>query len=76
MENEYFANLYCQRENTINGRKAWLYLLQTSIGNIVAVEYETPLPEKEIKRKLYDEHYEEAERYFETICKKMLTGKI
>ena len=75
MENEYFANLYCQRENTINGRKAWLYLLQTSIGNIVSVEYET-LPEKEIKRKLYDEHYEEAERYFETICKKMLTGKI
>ena len=71
---EYWAKMYCQRENRINGRMAWLYLLQTSIGNIIAVEYEKP--DKEIFRKLFDEHYEQAEKYFETICMKMLTGKI
>lgn len=72
---EYWAKMYCQRENKINGRMAWLYLLQTSIGNIIVVEYEVP-PGMEIKRKLFDEHYEQAEKYFETICMKMLTGKI
>ena len=75
MENEeYWAKMYCQRENKISGRMAWLYLLQTSIGNIIAVEYEKP--DKEIIRKLFDEHYEQAEKYFETVCMKMLTGKI
>lgn len=73
--NEYWAAMYCQRENTINGRKAWLFLLNTSIGNIPIVEYEA-LPEKEIKRKLFDEHYGDAEKYFESVCRKMLSGKL
>lgn len=73
-KDELWAHMYCQRENTINGRKAWLFLLNTSIGNIPIVEYEQPT--KEIKRKLFDEHYNEAEKYFETVCRKMLSGKL
>lgn len=74
MKNEsYCAELYLQRENIINGRHIWLFLLATSIGNIAIVDYEQPT--KEIKRKLFDENYEKAEAYFESVCKKIISGK-
>ena len=75
MENEMqWAHLYLQRKNTINGMDIYFYLIQTAIGNICAVEYEEPT--KELKRKLFDEHYADAEKYFEKVCKKILNGKL
>ena len=74
MNNELWANLYKQKEMTINGRAAWLWLISTAIGNIAIVQYEKP--SKEIVGKLFSEHYEQAEAYFETICKKMVSGKL
>lgn len=75
MENETnWAHLYLQRKNTINGRDIYFYLIQTAIGNICAVEYENTY--KELKRKLFDEHYEQAETYFDNVCRKILNGKL
>jgi hypothetical protein len=68
------ATVYTQRENTISGRKVWLYLISSPIGNIVVVDYEQPT--KEIVRKMFDENYEQAEKYFDNICKKIIGGKI
>lgn len=73
MEFDHWANLYCQRENVINGRHVWLFLVSSSIGNIVIVDYEEKNDPK-IIRKLFDENYDKAERYFETVCMKKLKG--
>ena len=54
------ATVYTQKENTISGRKVWLWLISSPIGNIVVVDYEQPT--KEIVRKIFDEHYEQAEK--------------
>lgn len=71
---ELWAKLYCQKQNLINGRNVWLYLVSSSVGNISIVDYEeTGL---EIKRKIYEEHYEDAEKYFDSICRKILAGKL
>lgn len=70
-----WANLYCQRENVINGRHAWLWLIQTSIGNFAVVQYEHA-GDPYIVEKIFREDYDKAEAYFETICKKMVSGKI
>lgn len=68
------ATVYTQMENIINGRHIWLYLIATPIGNIAVVDYEQPT--KEIKRKLFNESYEKAEAYFESVCKKIVSGKL
>lgn len=69
------ATVYTQKENTINGRRIWLYLISAPIGHIIVVDYEVA-GEKNIIRKLFDEDYEKAERYFDTICRKIISGKI
>lgn len=75
MENEMqWAHLYLQRQNTINGRNVFFYLIQSAIGNICVVEYEDE--KQELKRKLFDEHYEKAETYFENVCRKILNRKL
>lgn len=70
---EHWANLYCQRENVINGRHVWLFLISTSIGNIAVVDYEGK-DDPAITRKLFCESYEKAERYFESVCTKKVRG--
>lgn len=69
------AGCYTQRENTINGRKIWLYLISSPIGNIAVVDYEIAR-ELTIVRKLFSEDYEKAERYFDNICRRIISGKL
>ena len=71
---DLFASLYIQKQNYINGRNVWLYLLSTSIGNIAVVDYEQP--GLEIKRKLFIESYDKAESYFDTVCHRIVSGKM
>ena len=73
MDFEHWAKLYCQRENVINGRHIWFYLISSSIGNIAVVDYEGK-DDPAITRKLFCEDYDKAERYFETICTKKIKG--
>lgn len=69
-----WAELHLQRENIIDGRRIQFYLISTSIGNIAVVDYEAPT--KEITRKLFQESYDKAEAYFESVCKKIVSGKM
>jgi len=71
--NELWANLYLQNHAEINGRKVFHYLIQTAIGNISIVEYEEP--SKQLKRFMYGEDYEAAERKFKACCKWVMMGK-
>jgi len=72
---EHWANLYCQRKCVIDGRHVWLYLIQSSIGNIAVVDYEGK-SDPSITRKLFCDNYEKAERYFERICAQKAKGVI
>ena len=69
------ATVFTQKENTINGYHVWLYLVSTPIGHIIVVDYEVA-GEKNIVRKLFDENYEKAEAYFDSVCRKKLAGKL
>ena len=71
---EHWARLYEQRHNKIEQRNVWLYLISTSIGNIAVVDYEQPT--QEIKRKMLEESYDKAERYFESVSAKIARGKL
>lgn len=75
MSDELWASLYLQRSSVIDGRNVWLYLITSSIGNIAVVDYEVA-GERNIKRKMFEEHYDDAEKYFETVSRKMLSGKL
>lgn len=68
------AAVYTQRESTIYGRKIWLYLISSPIGNIAVVDYEQP--GKEIVRKLFGDSYDKAENYYCKVCRKILASKI
>lgn len=72
---DLWAALYEQRSCVINGRHVWLYLIQSAIGNIAVVDYEVA-GEMNIKRKLFEEHYDDAEKYFESVSRRMLAGKL
>lgn len=67
-------NLYTQAHNTINGRGVWLYLLDSPIGYIFVVDYETPA--KELKRFIWDGNRDKAERKFKSLCKGILNGTL
>lgn len=71
---EHWAQLHEQRHNKIGNRNVWLYLISTSIGNIAVVDYEKPF--FGIKRKLFEEQYDKAEAYFETVSAKIVRGKL
>lgn len=74
MDNQnLWAELYCQRENTINGRHVWLYLLHTAIGNITIVDYEGN-DDPAITRKIFDENYAKADKHFDSVCMKKIKG--
>ena len=65
---------YTQHHNVINNRSIWHYLIETPIGQINIVQYEQP--SLEIKRFLFDGHYDKAERKFYSICQGILSGKL
>ena len=73
MEQELWSKLYLQNHAEINGRGIYHYLMQTTIGNFNVVEYETP--SKELKRFMFDEDYEAAERKFKSCCAWVMKGK-
>ena len=69
------ASVYTQDEMILqNGRHAWLYLINSPIGNIWVIDYEEPT--MEIKRRIIDGDIDKAQNYFRNICKKMIDGKI
>lgn len=61
---------FTERENTINGRRIWLYHISSPIGHIYVVDHEQS--GLEIKRKLFDADYEKAVKYFNKVCRQML----
>ena len=69
------ATVFTQKENTINDRKVWLYLISAPIGHIIVVDYEVA-GEKNIIRKLFSEDYEKAEAYFDSVCRRIIGGKL
>lgn len=68
-----WADLHLQEHAEINGRHVFHYLIGSAIGNFNIVEYETPT--KELKRFVFDEDYENAERKFKVCCKWIMSGK-
>lgn len=71
---EYNAKLYTQKESKINERSIWHYLIDTPMGQIHIVEYENP--QKELIRFLIDNNLEKATLKYNSICKKILAGKL
>ncbi len=71
---EYNAKLYTQNETKINERGVWHYLIDAPIGQIHVVEYENP--QKELIRFLIDNNLEKATLKYNSICKKILAGKL
>ena len=69
------ATVYTQKENIINGRHIWLYLISSPIGRIIVVDYEES-GDPAIVRKLFNENYDKAEMYFDTVCRKIISGKL
>ena len=69
-----WAEMYLQRKNEINGRIVMLYLITTGIGNIAVLDYEQK--DLSIKRKIFSDDYDKAEKNFETVCKRMIDGRI
>ena len=69
-----WAKLYLQRQNKIGNRNVWLYLISSAIGNFAVVDYE--MPGMEIKRRLFEENYDKAESYFESVSRRMVSGKL
>lgn len=67
------ARMYLQNTATINGRRVWLYLVDTDAGQINIVQYEKV--GLEIVTELIFNDWDKAERKFNTICKRMLDGK-
>ena len=64
------SNLYTQDTFELNGRHAFIYLISTPIGDIYAVQYESPT--KEIMTKLIDGSYDKALKAFRAACQKIL----
>ena len=73
-QNELWANINLQNHSMINGRNVWHYLISTSIGNFSIVEYEQP--SKEIKRFIFNESYEDAEKKYESLVIGIIKGKV
>ena len=66
-------NLYTQQHSTINGYGIWHYMIDSPIGNIHIVEWESV--GHELKRVIIDENNEKAEKKYNSILKKMIDGK-
>ena len=74
MDSEYFAELFLQQHNKINGRGVFLYLIHTAIGQVWVVQWEqTGL---ELITKLFYNDMDGAQRYFKKQCAAILNGRI
>lgn len=61
---------YTQNTFEIAGHHAWLYLIQSDIGNIFAVQYEEM--GFEIHTDLILDNLETAEKKFRSVCRMMI----
>ena len=68
------STTYTQAESNINGRLVQLYLISTPIGHFIVVAWE--MPGKEVQRKIFDEDYDAAARYYKKICQKIVAETI
>lgn len=68
------SKVFKQEEVVINGRHAWLYLVETEIGDFPIVQYEKE--SLELERKVYPwiGDYEKALKFYKQICKAMLAS--
>lgn len=58
---------------TIYGHNIWHYLIDTSIGEIHVVEFETK--DMSLERKIFDGNKQKAENYFKKTARELLDGK-
>lgn len=72
MEN-YEAIMSLAEHATIYGHNIWHYLIDTSIGEIHVVEFETK--DMSLERKIFDGNKQKAENYFKKTAKELLDGK-
>ena len=68
-----WSKLNLQEHAEINGRQVFHYLISSAIGNFNIVEYETTT--KELRRSIFEDDYEGAERKFKTCCQCIMSGK-
>lgn len=73
MENNLWANMYCQNHCEINNRHVWHYLIDTAIGQINVIQWETDT--KELETVYIPNDYDKAERKFHSVCRKLIAAK-
>lgn len=67
------AKFYTQNHSVINGRNVWLYLISCPIGNIFIIEYE----QKDLSlMRVFRQSNDEAEKLYDKISIKMVTGNL
>lgn len=71
---ENWSNFYRQMHSQINGRNVWFYLVATPIGDIQIVQYEEK--EQYITTFLFYNDYEKAEKKYQSICSRIVSGKL
>lgn len=72
--NNLFAELRQYNHSEINGRNVWLFQMETSIGEFQVVQWE--MPGKEIIEKIFRWDYPQALKHYNTVCRKILAGKM
>lgn len=70
------CTMYTQAESNINGRLVHLYLLSTPIGHFIIVDWEAKGPDKFVTRKIFDEDYDKAARFYKKICNMIVNETI
>lgn len=69
------ANITCVASCEIDGRGVWKYLIQSPIGDIHIIQYEEH-PDPALVTKVFYYEDAKAEKYYKTICRKMVNGTI
>ena len=73
MDKRLWINLHLVEHAEIDGRQVFHYIISSGIGYFNIVEYETST--KELKRFMFEDDYEIAERKFKVCCKWIMSGK-
>ena len=71
MNNELWANMYQQEHAIIYGRNVWHWLIDTAIGQIHVVQYESSY-HGEIIEEVIRNSNTKAEKAFKRYCNKIL----
>ena len=68
------ATLNTLAHSTIDGRNVWLYQIESPIGNIHIVDYEQR--DMSIKRTMFEEQLNRAEKKYSETVKKIAGGRL